>query len=113
MEKVTSDYLLATVKELVEGGQSISAERWMNLSLQLLQVGEDDTDALIEAEQMVARKKLEILNAQAKRNVAAAEVEVETTPEYARLRKLQEKVKRIEETVRGAKKYATINEFRG
>jgi hypothetical protein len=109
---VNSDTILDWLKAAVASKKPISAQQWMDAALALNQLLADDHEALIAAEQEVAKLKLTILDAQAKRNVAAADAEVEASPEYGAMRRQKLKVERIEESIRLAKKYAGINEFK-
>lgn len=111
MSKVDSDKILAYLRDAVESKTQLSAEQWMKAALGLNQLLSYEHDALIEAERIVAEKKLRILESQEKRNVAATEIEVEASQEFTDMRRQRFRVERIEETVRLAKKYSDINTY--
>jgi hypothetical protein len=106
---VTSDTILDWLKAAVASKKAISAQQWLDAALALNQLLADDHKALIKAEYEVAKKRLAILDLQQKRNVAAADVELEVSDEYVAMREQKLKVKRIEESILLAKKYAGLN----
>ncbi len=110
--KVTNDLILSTIKGWVESKASISAEMWMDAAMKLNILSLDDAEAMIDAELRDAQLKLGILAKQEKRNVAAAEIEVEASPEYRHLRILQERMEVLREAIRLAKKSAGFNEWK-
>jgi methionyl-tRNA synthetase len=112
MEKVDTDTVLNWLTESVEKKRQISSEEWMNCAMRLVLFLSYEDDDLIEKEQEVAKLKLSLLHTQDKRNVAAVELEVESTDTYKAMRKQRLRVDRINEYIRLAKKYASINDFK-
>lgn len=105
--KVTADTILGFLKEAVESHKMLNPSLWLESGFKLNLLLGDEHYMLENARQEVAQKKLEILKAQEKKNVAAAKLEIEASDEY-RLMKLQEhKVDRIEEFIKLAKKNAS------
>lgn len=109
MEKVTSDLILGYLKELVESKKPIPKEEWLNCAFKLNLLRIDEAQLCNKMRQAVARKKLEILKNQSKRNVAAAEVEIEASEEYLFLRDQEDKLYSIDEFIRIAKKNSETN----
>ena len=108
MEKVDSDIILNYLKGLVESKKPIPREIWLECAFKLNLLRLDEGQLYSTMLQAVAKKKLEIYNAQTKRNVAAADLEVEATDEYRFMRDQREKLEVIEEFVRIAKKNADL-----
>ena len=109
MQKVDSDTILGYLKELVESKKSIPREVWLECAFKLNLLRIDEAQLYNKMRQTVAQKKLEILKGQAKKNVAAADVEVEATNEYTFARDQEDKIWSIDEFIRIAKRNADIN----
>lgn len=109
MEKVSTDTILNYLKDAVEAKRQLNPEIWLDASFKLNVLLGDEHQVLEELRQDIAKKKLEIMKGQDKRNATAAEIEVEADDLY-RIMKLQEhKVDRIEEFIRIAKANARAN----
>ena len=109
MEKVSSDLILGYLKELVESKKPIPREIWLDAAFKLNLLRIDEGQLYTKMRQEVARKKLEIFKTQEKRNVSAADLEIETTDEYRFMRDQEDKLGVIEEFVRIAKKNADLD----
>ena len=109
MEKVSSDFILGYLKELVEEKKVIPREVWLDCAFKLNLLRLDEGQLYTKMRQAVARKKLDIFRAQEKRNVAAAELEIEATDEYRFMRDQEEKLQVVEQFVMIAKKCADLN----
>lgn len=106
-QKVTSDTILTYLKEAVEAKRMLNPEMWLDAAFKLNILLGDEHLVLEELRQDVAKKKLDVMKGQEKRNVSAADLEIEASDEY-RMMKLQEhKTDRIEEFIRLAKKNAS------
>lgn len=104
---VNTDTILDFLKQAVESNKSIPSELWITTALNLnLLLGDEHID-LENYRSLVSSKKLAILQAQEKRNVAAAELEIEASEEYRQMRLQEHRVDRIEEFIRLAKKQAS------
>ena len=108
MEKINSDLILGYLKSLVESKTPIPRESWLDAAFKLNLLRLDESQLYTKMLQEVAKKKLEIFQGQAKRNVAAAELEIEATDEYRFMRDQREKLDVIEEFVKIAKKNADL-----
>jgi len=104
MEKITADTVLNWAREQVESKKMPSREVWLDMAFRLNLLRIDEAQTLNEMRQKVANYKLAIMETQVKRNVAAAEIEVEGSDEYRLMRNQEVKVDVIEEFVRIAKK---------
>lgn len=102
----TADALLSDLKRLREEGKPIPKEKWLDAAFDLNLFRLDEGMALEDMRQAVAVKKLAILKAQDKRNVAAAEAEIAALDEYRDMRKQELKLDVILEFVRIAKRNA-------
>jgi hypothetical protein len=111
MPPVTSDTILDWLQEAVESKKLIAPQTFLDAALKLVILLAGEHDTLVDLEQAVAKKKLRIMETQEKRNVAAAELEVEASDEYAALRRQKLRVDRINEYVLLAKKSATLGSY--
>ena len=103
-QKRTVDSILTSLKDIVESKKMLDTEKWIEAAFFLNVLLGDEHAELESMRQGIAQKKLEILKAQEKRNVAAAELETEASDEYRLFRLQEHKVFRIEELIKIAKK---------
>lgn len=108
MPQVTADEILNTLKALVESRKLISKEVWLESAFKLNLLRIDEAQLFNKMKQQVAEKKLEIYKAQDKRNVAAADLEIEATDLYRFMRDQEDKIYSLDEFIRIAKKNAEI-----
>ena len=108
-EPITSDLILNYLKELVESKKSIPKEVWLEVAFKLNLVRTDDAKLFNKMHQAVAQKKLNILKSQEKKNVALAEVEIESSDEYLFMKDQEAKLDAISELIRIAKKNSEEN----
>jgi hypothetical protein len=104
MEKITADTILDWAREQVENKNMPSRETWLDIAFRLNLLKIEESQLLNRMRQSVATKRYLIMKAQEKRNVSAADLEVETTDEYRFMRDQEAKLEAIEEFVRIAKK---------
>lgn len=104
MEKITADTILEWARQQVESKNMPSREVWLDIAFRLNLLKMEEAQLLNKMRQAVAKRKYEVLKAQEKRNVAAAELEVEMTDEYRFMRDQEAKIEVITEFVRIAKK---------
>lgn len=103
MEKRSADTILDALKIMVQSKKPIAKELWLEAAFDLVLLRIDEAKKLNEMRQIVAQKRLEILGAQEKRNVAAADVSVESLSLYREMKDQEEKMYAIDEFVRIAK----------
>lgn len=108
-EKISSDTILEWVIKCVENKKEIDRNLWLEIAFRLNVLRIEEAILYNKMRQSVAIKKLEILKNQQKRNVAAAEAEIETIDEYRFMRDQMDKIYSIDEFVRIAKKNTDIN----
>ncbi len=108
-EKRTADTILEWVIKCVENKKEIDRNLWLEIAFRLNVLRIQEAILYNKMRQAVAIKKMEILKSQSKRNVAAADAEIETTDEYKFMRDQEDKIYSIDEFVRIAKKSADIN----
>lgn len=102
-----TDTILNFLKQAVESNKTIPSELWLSTALKLnILLGDEHID-LENLRSIVSNKKLEIMKTQEKRNVAAAELEIEASDDYRVMRIQEHRVDRIEEFIRLAKKQAS------
>ncbi len=106
MEKRTVNSVLESLKKLVENksGMPVNKETWLNAAFTLELLRPDETILLNKMRQEIAKKKLEILKSQSKKNVAATEIEIETLDEYRIMKDQEDLVNTLDEFVKIAKK---------
>lgn len=103
-EKTTVDTILDFLRESVEKNRTLNPAVWLDAAFKLnLKLGPEH-DLLEDLRVEVAKKKLEIMKAQDKRNVSAADLEIEASDEYKAFRLQEHKVDRVEEFIKIAKK---------
>lgn len=114
MEKVTTDTILNQLEEWVEDKHPIPPEKWIDAAAKLNVLRSQDDDELISLENQVAILKYEKMGEDGYTN-AKAEAYVKTLPEWTKMRLKQAKIKRLEETIKIAKKRSqlAIDEQRG
>jgi hypothetical protein len=108
-EKITTDLILRWLTEQVESKRMIPREVWLDASFKLNLLLGDEVHEAEMLRQTIAQNKLAILQGQEKRNVAAAELEIEASDEYRFMREQDAKVDRIKEFIRIAKKNVEQN----
>lgn len=102
----TADAILAWMRDQAEKKVPIEPLKWLEAGMKLNILSSDENDRLIELEMAVAALRMSHMEKSG--TAAAAKVMVEASEEYADMRRQQAKVKRIEEAIRMAKKYAQI-----
>lgn len=103
---VTADTILDFLKEAVASKKNISRDVWLDAAFKLNLLALDEQSTLETLRSEVAQLRLSILKSQEKRNVAAADLEVEATEDYRKMRIQEHKCDRIIEFIRIAKKNA-------
>ena len=106
-KKVTTDTILSFLKDCVESKRMLDPKIWTDAAFKLNLLLGDEHLTMEDFRMEVAKKKLGILEAQEKKNVSAADLEIEASDEYRLLRLQEHKVARIEEFIKIAKKNAT------
>ena|SRR3990167_7976788 len=109
MEKITADFILETMKTMVESKKIIQKEDWLNVAFKLNLLSLDEKKLLNQMSQELAKSKLDIYKTQEKKNKAAADLEIEATDKYRFYRDQEDKIYSIEEFIRIAKKNADLN----
>jgi hypothetical protein len=109
MNPITSDNILNYMKSLVESKKAIPREDWLNAAFRLNLLRIDEAQLLNKMRQEVAQHKLSIMRHQEKRNIAAVDVEVETTDAYRFTKDQEDKLYSIDEFIRIAKKSSETN----
>lgn len=102
----TADEVIAFLHDAVARQKTLNPAVWIDAAFKLNLKLDKEHEDLENKRSIVANKKLEIMKLQDKRNVGAAELEIEASPEYKAFRLQQHKVDRIEEFIKIAKKNA-------
>lgn len=101
MEKVTIDGIIDTLIEWTENKVPISPDRWIDAALKLNLLKGDLSDKIIDLQQYLAAEKIRHL--EQGKSVAYARTMVEGNTYFAECRKMEAKVRMIEEQIRLAK----------
>lgn len=109
MEQRTADSILNKLKEMVESRKPIARELWLEAAFDLVILRIDEARLFNKMHRAVAGKKLDILKSQEKKNVAAADIEIEASEEYQFAKDQEDKLYAIDELIRVAKKSADVN----
>ena len=104
MEKITADTVLNWARQQVEDKNMPSREVWLDIAFRLNLLKIEEAQLLNKMRQAVALKKLGVMKAQEKKNVSAADLEVEATDEYRFFKDQEAKLDAISEFIRIAKK---------
>jgi hypothetical protein len=102
--KITSDTILDWARQQVESKNMPSREVWLDIAFRLNLLKMEDTQLLNKMRQAVAQNKFAIMKAQDKRNVAAVDLEIETTDDFRFMKDQEAKIEVVEEFVRIAKR---------
>lgn len=102
----TADTVLADLKRLVESKTPIDRREWLDAAFYLVVLRIEQARKFNSAFRAVASKRLDILKGQEKKNVAAANVEIQASIEYEDLKNQEDKLYSIDELIRVAKKSA-------
>lgn len=109
MEQITSSTILEYLKKKVESKAEIDRDTWLEVGFRLNLLRIDEAKLLNKMRQAVSQRKQEIVSKQEKRNIAAADIEVECTDEYRLAKDQEDLIYSIDEFVRLAKKSADVN----
>lgn len=104
MEKVSADLIISWLTGQVENRKVISKDDWLEIAFKLNVLYLPEVEKLESMRQKVAYTKLQALRVQEKRNVAAADLEVEATDEFREMKIQEAKIDQIKEFIRIAKK---------
>lgn len=97
------DEILQNLSNRVAKGENIPSDVWLDYAFRLNALILTVAESLEDKRQKVAKLKLEALKEQVKRNVAAAEMVVETLPEFKEMKMEEAKLDQIKEFIRIAK----------
>lgn len=103
-QKITSDTILHFLKDAVESKKILNPSLWGDSAFKLNLLLGDEHNILESLRQDVAKMRLEILQKQDKKNVAACDVEVGASDLFRLMRLQEHKVGRVEEFIKLAKK---------
>ena len=109
MDKRSADTIINSLKEIIESKKSVPRDTWLEAAFDLNLLRIDEAQLLNKMMQVVAQEKLKILKGQEKKNVAAAELEIQATDEFRFMRDQMDKLYSIDEFVRIAKKSADLD----
>lgn len=112
-EKITVDTIVNYLRDCVEGKVVIDAHTWIDAAQKLTVLLSDEHDKLFDLQQIVAQKKVNLIEGGA--SGAESKMRVEALDEYREMSKQRAKIERIEEMVRIAKIQARLKdeEMRG
>ncbi len=103
MEQRTVDTIIADLKEKIESRKPIERKYWLDMAFYLAILRIDEAKLLNQMKQGIAKQKLTILGGQEKKNVGAAEIEVEAMDMYSLMKDQEEKLYSVDEAIRVAK----------
>src|SRR3990167_1448547 len=109
MEKVSATFIFDTIQGLVEKKIPVAREAWLEIAFKLDVLRLDEARLYNKMRQSVAIGKTKLYKGQEKKNVAAVEMETESTEEYRLMKDQEDLIYSIDEMIRIAKKSADIN----
>jgi len=107
METVTTKQILTKMQEWASERKALSPSSWIDACQRLNVLLANDADELVTKQHEVAKMKSLLLSSKDSK-VNKATVAIEATPEYLEVKKLEAHIKRCEESIRIAKKRATM-----
>lgn len=107
---ITVDTILDYLKESVEQKRALDSHTWVDAALKLNVLVGDEHDKLFELQQVVSKKKVELLESDSKRNVSAVKVLIEASDDYKYMKKQDARINQIEEFIRIAKLQARLKD---
>ena len=110
MDKRTVDSIIESLKEKVVNKQVLHPSWWIEAAEMLNLLLGDEQDKLFEIQQQIAIERSTILANQTKRNVSEANLLVEASDQFKEMRKLEAKIKRVQEQIKIAKIHARMTQ---
>ena len=95
------------MRDYVESKVPIAPTTWLDAGMKLIALMSTETDLLIDLQHKVAEMKVEMFDGEDK-TATEIKTRIDATQEYKDMRKQEAKVKRINEFIMMAKKYASI-----
>lgn len=108
MDKRTIDTILSELRLKVENKEVVYPSWWVEAAEMLNLLLGDEQDELFKLQQIIAQNRYEILKNQQKRNVSEANLIVESTEEFRKMRTLEAKIRRIQEQIKIAKVHGRL-----
>jgi hypothetical protein len=106
--KITVDVILDQLQTWVEGKHPIHASTWLDAAQKLTVLMGDDQADLFLLEQVIAKKKLEFI--EAGDSVAKANVRIQGTDAHVAAKNLEAKIDRVTELIRISKLQARMSD---
>jgi hypothetical protein len=108
-EKLVSvDSIIEWLKEQIENKHPVDAHTWVNAAQRLTVLLEEEHDTLFTLDQLVAQKRVKLLEEGF--TATSAKMHVEASDEYREARKMKARIGRIEELVRLSKVQARMRD---
>lgn len=108
-EKITTDFILNTLREAVENKKAqFDAEFWIDAATKLVLLLPDDQDYLFTLEQEFMRKVDDFYKEMDKPTMARAKDKAKMTEEWLKYKQQQAKVKNVEEFIKICKARARV-----
>lgn len=107
-KQVTTDTILDWLKDSVEQKRPIDAHTWVDSAQKLNVLISDENNRLYELQQEVA--KLKVLRIESGESVAKAEVYVQATDEYKKMKIQAARIEQIQESIRISKIQARLSD---
>lgn len=103
---INADLILQWIKDQIESKQPIDPGLWVEISQKLNILKADEDDKVADLQQVVAQKRVALL--EAGKNVSYAKTMIEASDEYKHYLKQKAKIERIEEAIRLSKTQAKL-----
>lgn len=100
----TADSVISDLKKIVSERKPLNRELWLEAAFYLSLLREGEAQKMNRLFQEVSKIKLELLNKQEKKNVAAVDIEIATTDKFLEMQDQSAKLYTIDELIRVAKK---------
>lgn len=107
MDHTTSDQIIARIRSWVDEKKIVSPSEYLTAATYLNATLGDEQDELYKMQSAIANAKVALMDG---RSMAEVNLRTQATPEYLAMKQQEGKVKRIEEYIRLAKRYAQMKE---
>ena len=111
MDKVTARSIIEYLSKAFSEKKSVNKGLLLDAAMKLSVLALDEVAVLTQMEQDIAKKKVEMLDAQEKRNVSEIEIRVESLDLFRDMKRQKALIDSIEEMIHTARLSAKLNEF--
>jgi predicted oxidoreductase (fatty acid repression mutant protein) len=109
-QPVTTNFIIATMKDWVEKKMVIAPSTWIEAAQKLNVLFGDESDKLYDMQQIVAKERVHLIENQEEKNISEVKMRIESFDMYRDMKKQEAKITQIEEFIRIAKIQARLRD---